>query len=169
MGMADEGVMPESPDLLAPLKALIDRHRRCFCGVDRALDAALGPLATQIMALQLENERLKAQIEAAWFGIEHGYDIEDRAIIEREAKTNGFRFGLAQAIHTIWKREPTVERIEAERDALQSRLTAVEQENERLRQAVEVFRAWVHDTKERSLLAERDLKAALPDPPEAAK
>jgi hypothetical protein len=51
---------------------------------------------------------LKAEIEAAWFGIEHAFDIESRELIERESKTNGFKFGLAQAVHTIWKREPKV-------------------------------------------------------------
>lgn len=61
-------------------------------------------------------EPLRAEIEAAWFGIEHGYEIEERALIEKEAKTNGFKYGLAQAVHTIWKREPKV--IAARMDAL---------------------------------------------------
>jgi len=49
-----------------------------------------------------------AEIEATWRLIENEYDIEPRAQIEAEAKTNGFKYGLAQAIHTIWKRDPKV-------------------------------------------------------------
>jgi len=50
----------------------------------------------------------EAEIEAAWRLIESEFDIEPRAQIEAEAKTNGFKYGLAQAIHTIWKRDPKV-------------------------------------------------------------
>lgn len=56
-------------------------------------------------ALREENERLKAEIDAAWFNIEHGWDIESRAELESQARTNGFKFGLAQAVCHMWKRE----------------------------------------------------------------
>ena len=49
-----------------------------------------------------------AEIEAVWKGIENAYAIEPRSLITEESKTNGFKYPLAQAIHTIWKREPQV-------------------------------------------------------------
>lgn len=57
-------------------------------------------------------EPLRDEINAAWFQIEHGYDIESRSYFEEEAPKNGFRFALAQAIAYLWKRgvkfdEPT--------------------------------------------------------------
>lgn len=54
-------------------------------------------------ALEARND-LRAEIDAAWQYIEHGYDIESRAELEAQAKTNGFRYGLAQAMHHIQKR-----------------------------------------------------------------
>lgn len=35
----------------------------------------------------------------------HGWHMESRAELEQQAKTNGFKFGLAQAVHHIWKRK----------------------------------------------------------------
>lgn len=49
------------------------------------------------------------EIEAAWKMIEQCYHLEPREVIEREAKTNGFRFGLVQAIFSLWKREAKVD------------------------------------------------------------
>lgn len=54
-------------------------------------------------------KELEAEIDAAWFGIEHGFDIETRADLEAQSKTNGFKYGLAQAVHHLWKRDPKVE------------------------------------------------------------
>lgn len=51
-----------------------------------------------------EIKRLHAEIDAAWFGIKNGWDIENRAYFERESKTNGFGSALAQAVHHMWKR-----------------------------------------------------------------
>ena len=51
-----------------------------------------------------EVERLRAEIDAAWFMIEHGWDIEPREYFEREAPKNGFGYGLAQAVHHMGKR-----------------------------------------------------------------
>ncbi len=48
--------------------------------------------------------RLQAEIDAAWQMIEQGWDIESREELERQAATNGFKFGLAQAVHHMWKR-----------------------------------------------------------------
>lgn len=48
--------------------------------------------------------RLRAEIDAAWFSILHGWDIEDREYFEREAPGNGFKYALAQAVHHMWKR-----------------------------------------------------------------
>jgi len=59
-------------------------------------------------ALSPPDTRAAAEIEATWRLIESEFDIEPRAQIEAEAKTNGFKYGLAQAIHTIWKRDPKV-------------------------------------------------------------
>lgn len=75
-----------------------------------ALRARAEQAEAEVARLTRERDEARAEIEAAWLGIEHGYDIEPRALIEAEAKTNGFRFGLAQAVHTIWKREPKAER-----------------------------------------------------------
>lgn len=44
------------------------------------------------------------EIDAAWFMIEHGWDIESREELERQSRTNGFKYGLAQAIHHLGKR-----------------------------------------------------------------
>lgn len=63
------------------------------------------PTKGQLYHLKRENERLKAEIDAAWFAIEHGWDIEPRAHFEKEAPKNGFEFALAQAVHHMWKRE----------------------------------------------------------------
>ncbi len=46
----------------------------------------------------------EAEINAAWQMIEQGWDIESREELERQAATNGFKFGLAQAVHHMWKR-----------------------------------------------------------------
>lgn len=78
----------------------------------------------------------KAEIDAAWFGIDHGYDIETRAELEADARTNGFKFGLAQAVHHIWKREPRVAELE-------SRLTSLTQAQHRLMKlAKEATNGW---------------------------
>jgi hypothetical protein len=53
-------------------------------------------------------KELEAEIDAAWFGIKNGYDIESRAELEAQSKTNGFKYGLPQAVHHIWKREPKI-------------------------------------------------------------
>ena len=63
-----------------------------------------------------ERDAQAAEIEAAWKMIESEFDIEPRAQIEAEAKTNGFKYGLAQAIHAIWKRDAKVSGLTAERD-----------------------------------------------------
>ena len=44
------------------------------------------------------------EIDAAWFMIEHGWDIESRAELEKASATNGFKYGLAQAVHHMHKR-----------------------------------------------------------------
>ena len=72
----------------------------------------------QELAIELHGERQRnaaaeAEIEAAWKLIDTEYAIEPREQLEAEAKTNGFKHGLAQAIHTIWKRDPKVEDVEA--------------------------------------------------------
>lgn len=52
-----------------------------------------------------------AEIDAAWQMIDNSFDIEPRAELEAEAKTSGFNFGLAQAAHHIWKRDPKVSKL----------------------------------------------------------
>ncbi len=64
-----------------------------------------------------ERDAQAAEIEAAWKMIESEFDIEPRAQIEAEAKTNGFKYGLAQAIHAIWKRDAKVSGLTAVRTA----------------------------------------------------
>lgn len=68
-------------------------------------------------------DALKEEIDATWFYIERGYDIEPRAYFEKEAPTNGFKFALAQAIHHVWKRDPKVAALEAETAQLRADLS----------------------------------------------
>lgn len=49
-----------------------------------------------------------AEIDAAWAYIKSGYDCESREELEQQSRTNGFKYGLAQAMHHIWKRNPEV-------------------------------------------------------------
>lgn len=51
---------------------------------------------------------LRAEIDSAWQIIESCYDIEPRTELEEAAKTNGFKYGLAVAVHTIFKRDAKV-------------------------------------------------------------
>ncbi len=64
--------------------------------------------------LKAAHDALLAERERAWLHIETEFDIEPRAQMEAEAKTNGFGYGLAQAIHTIWKRDANVQKLTAE-------------------------------------------------------
>lgn len=73
---------------------------------------------SQLTALRQERDEARKEIDAAWFGIEHGFDIETRADLESQARTNGFKYGLAQAVHHMWKRDPRVEELEASVSAL---------------------------------------------------
>ena len=52
------------------------------------------------------SEPLRDEIEATWRMIDQCYHLEPREVIEREAKTNGLKFGLVQAVFSLWKREP---------------------------------------------------------------
>lgn len=64
-----------------------------------------------------EAEQLRQEREAAWQMIEQCYSLEPRDLIEREAKTNGLKFGLVQAVFSLWKREPKVEAARATMEA----------------------------------------------------
>lgn len=77
----------------------------------KALQAEIDSLLKQLADSQANhidansrNMQARAEIDAAWQMIEHGWDIEDRAYFERESKTNGFKYALAQAVHHMWKR-----------------------------------------------------------------
>jgi hypothetical protein len=50
----------------------------------------------------------REEIDLAWKMIENAYHIETRADLEEQAKTNGFKYGLHQAVFHIWKRDPKV-------------------------------------------------------------
>lgn len=65
-------------------------------------------------------QALGAAIDGFWQFVEHGYDIEPRAFFEKEAPINGFGSPLAQAAHHMWKRNPKVQELEAENDALRA-------------------------------------------------
>ena len=80
------------------------------------------PPAVCLVAGQLI-EKLEAEINAAWKMIDNSFDIESRSQLESEAKTNGFVYGLAQAAHHIWKRDPKVSELEAENKQLRVLLT----------------------------------------------
>lgn len=103
---------PVSPTAQEPGEAgpaVTPKVRHCGCGVKDCpscgLDDALAELAVPLAPTPPETKTLAEQeIDAAWFMIEHGWDIETRAELEKAAKTNGFKFGLAQAIHHLGKR-----------------------------------------------------------------
>ena len=68
-----------------------------------------GPVALRDRILHLlECEK---EVDAAWAMILRGYGegIESREQLEAEARTNGFRYGLAQAVHHMWKRDPKMD------------------------------------------------------------
>jgi len=92
---ADEQI---SRDLAEAGIDMTEPNKRLHAMIDAAKQKQLSPPDTLAAA----------EIEATWRLIENEYDIEPRAQIEAEAKTNGFKYGLAQAIHTIWKRDPKV-------------------------------------------------------------
>lgn len=75
----------------------IARQQR-YIEVLRAEVMKAGPIALDLM-------KARAEIDAAWHMIENGWDIESRAELEKQAATNGFQYGLAQAVHHMWKRE----------------------------------------------------------------
>ncbi len=79
---------------------VIFRLRDEVARLTRERDAAIERANTNAAMV----EALKAEIDAAWFSIDHGWDIESREELERQSKTNGFKYGLAQAVHHMWKR-----------------------------------------------------------------
>lgn len=103
--------------------------------LDRAADMARDDrrtLADAYLTQQPSYAAQSAEIESAWKMIESEFDIEPRAQIEAEAKTNGFKHGLAQAIHTIWKRDAKVTELAAEIAELRARLAAAEKNRDDL-------------------------------------
>lgn len=74
------------------------------------------------LQLRAQLEAATGEIDAAWQQIENGWDIETRAELEADAKTNGFRYGLAQAVHHMWKRDRKVEALQAKLDEAQRQL-----------------------------------------------
>ena len=106
---------------VAELRAGRVRCRTCGAD-DAAIDKAecyncRNAVCHALEEAEQENARLTAEIDAAWFGIDHGFDIESRAELEKQSKTNGFKYGLAQAVHHMWKRNPKVQQAEQARDA----------------------------------------------------
>jgi pyrroloquinoline quinone (PQQ) biosynthesis protein C len=83
-----------------------------------------------------------AEIDAAWDYISHGYAIESREELEQAAKTNGFKYGLAQAMHHIWKRLPIIGDLLADRDARQAERDAALARWEKLK-------VWLHSVTPR--------------------
>jgi len=105
---------------------IIDANRSVIAGMvcdpDAArivacVNACAGIPTDQLSQPSPPDDLAAAEIESAWRLIESEFDIEPRAQIEAEAKTNGFKYGLAQAIHTIWKRDPKVAGLARELDA----------------------------------------------------
>src|SRR3990172_8385498 len=72
----------------------------CHCRSEAAQQIAA--LEAQVRGLTQERDALQEEHEALWKALERGYAIEPRAVFEREAPTNGFRWPLAQALHHIW-------------------------------------------------------------------
>lgn len=62
-----------------------------------------------LVAADVERKNLAAEIDSAWWYIEHGYDIETRQECEVEfLKGAGWKSPLELAMHLIWKRNPKV-------------------------------------------------------------
>lgn len=94
-------------------REVMDLHQRLL-DARQSLTEAHGEIA-----------KLNDEIDAAWSGIENGFDIESRAELEKAAKTNGFKYGLAQAVHHIWKRNPKVEALTAAHERLKKHVQAL--------------------------------------------
>lgn len=77
-------------------KQLKDLRR--LVGID-GLSVSLRDRLLRLLAYEQE-------VNAAWFQIDNGFEMESREQLEAEAKTNGFHYGLAQAVHHMWKRTP---------------------------------------------------------------
>lgn len=117
--------MTSNPDRTARIAAIRERHTHDkqvdLQGWRREIHQDRACLLDVVVAQAETIRRLEAEIDAAWFGIEHGYDIESRAELEAQSQTNGFRFGLAQDVHHIWKREPKVRAEAAQAEKLMTR------------------------------------------------
>lgn len=66
-------------------------------------------LATAITAME--------QVQGFWSEVARRWHIEDRAYFESEAQRAGFGSPMMMALHHVWKRDPKVAELEAERDA----------------------------------------------------
>jgi septal ring factor EnvC (AmiA/AmiB activator) len=95
---------------------------------------------------------LEAEVDAAWATIRNTFDVEPRSQLEAEAKDNGFKYGLAQAIHHIWKRDAKIEALTAANARLADELAGVREELARIEAAA--------TAKERERCVESALKEA---------
>ncbi len=82
----------------------VTRCTRCESCRDAATDMLKEADIVAAALRAYDPSQAQAEIDAAWFMIDKGWDIESRAELEKQAKTNGFKFGLAQAIHHLHKR-----------------------------------------------------------------
>lgn len=67
----------------------------------------MNDLESKLFAMRQAFEIQKSQIDAFWFMVQHGWDIEPREYFETEiAKGVGFEDSpLAMCAHYMWKRE----------------------------------------------------------------
>ena len=70
-----------------------------------ALVKQLSAALAVIESLAWEAREREAEIDSAWLSIRYGWEIESREELERQSKTNGFKYGLTQAVHHMWKRK----------------------------------------------------------------
>lgn len=119
------------PDRLTPEQIVRRLNDELSVPLSVGAQVFLAQLIAAALAEQdAEIAKLRAEIDAAWLGIENGFDIEPRAELEQQSRTNGFRFGLAQAAHHMWKRDPHVEELEAQLAQAHARIAQLEAERQ---------------------------------------
>lgn len=68
-------------------------------------------------------EAANKNIDGAWFGIEHGWDIEPREYFEENAPKSGDWTPLQMAVHYMWKRDRKVEALANQLEKARKALT----------------------------------------------
>lgn len=86
----------------------------------------LAQLIAENAKLTAERDAARNEINSAWQIIDTCYEIEPREVFEAGDKATPGMTPLSNAVFTIWKREPKVKELTAERDQLREQLTEAE-------------------------------------------